>query len=74
MTKLRFASDPPFPMDYDSNINPVWNLHSSFLREVLDAPNTTPTQKSAALELLNMIDYYRQVKYGLAKKPSSNSQ
>jgi hypothetical protein len=73
MSKM-FPPNSSHPMDYDSYLNVVWNLHTTFLHDVLDAPNTTPKQRESALELLNMIEYFRREKYGITKRTSDPSE
>jgi hypothetical protein len=42
-------------LEKDNYIPQVWNLYRNFLTDILEAENTSPIQKQAALQLLNMI-------------------
>jgi hypothetical protein len=75
MSKLfKDLNVPKQPFNWDSNMPVMWELHKKFLHDVIESPTTLSAQKTSALELLNMIEWFREEKYGIPEKPSNDSQ
>jgi hypothetical protein len=70
MSKM-FSNDDCLPLTHNSNASFVWNLHTAFLNQVINAPNTTAQQKFAAVELLNMIKFLLGDIHGITKETSN---